>query len=66
MGSVKQDGTRIHHFCSGGGCCPVLVEHPDGHLEIAEDGETKVELPAELAEGLALKLIELGYGRSTR
>jgi hypothetical protein len=59
---MSKSKDKVHEFCAGGGCCPVLVQHPDRSLDIAEDGRTLTKLRPEDAEKFARVLIELGYG----
>ena len=54
---------HVHQLCAGGGCCPVLVERPDG-VAIEDEGKTLVELSAEQADNLARVLTSLGYGKA--
>jgi hypothetical protein len=59
---MSKSQEKVHEFCAGGGCCPVLVQHPDRSLDIAEHGKTLAKLRPEDAHNLALVLIRLGYG----
>ena len=58
----KPEANTIHEFCAGGGCCPVLSQHPDRSVQIVEDGKTLVKLRPEDADNLARLLARLGYG----
>lgn len=62
---MPKPDTTVHEFCAGGGCCPVLVQHPDKSLDIVEHGERLVQLRPADASKLVRILLELGYGVET-
>ena len=52
---------KVYELCSGGSCCPVMLQHEDRTVEITEDG-VGVRLDPAQAANLARWLHELGYG----
>lgn len=52
---------KVFSLCSGGGCCPVMLQHADRSIEVSEHG-VGVKLDPAQAEALARQLRELGYG----
>lgn len=53
---------KTYEFCAGGGCCPVLVQHPDKSVEILDEGKLVVTLRPEDASRLVQVLLGMGYG----
>jgi hypothetical protein len=56
---------KTHEFCAGGGCCPVICQHPDRRVDIVEGGKVLVKLRPEDADSLVRLLAQLGYGVKT-